>query len=42
MTALHTAGFTLRRIRDKLFQALRAVGEVAVFVEVEITGVSKS
>jgi hypothetical protein len=29
-------------IRDKPFQALRGVGEVAVFIEVKITGVSES
>jgi hypothetical protein len=29
-------------ICDKPFQTLRGVGEVAVFIEVEITGVSKS
>jgi hypothetical protein len=29
-------------IRDKPFQALSGVGEVAVFIEVEITGVSES
>jgi hypothetical protein len=42
LTALHTARFTLRRICDKPFQALRGVGEVAVFIEMKITGVSES
>jgi hypothetical protein len=32
----------LHRVRHKPFQTLRGVGEVAVFIEVEITGVSES
>ncbi|MGD1157791.1 MAG: hypothetical protein ABSA41_18485 [Terriglobia bacterium] len=35
-------GMRLHRVRHKPFQTLRGVGEVAVFIEVEITGVSES